>query len=32
MTNLDGLDQTIIDNVCQVVVDRFAILLSKIDK
>lgn len=27
---LDGLDQSMLDNVCQVVVDRFAILLEKL--
>jgi len=27
---LDGLDQDIVDNVCQVIVDRMNILISKL--
>jgi hypothetical protein len=28
---LDGLDEEMIDNVCQVIVDRFQILLDKLN-
>lgn len=32
LTLLDGLDQDILDNACDIVVDRFRILIDKLGK